>query len=98
MGAELGEHYAVDIDCWRAFDPIHFAVFDVAANVGVIFVGVELRIESFAIEPHLGCILLQGIRIEGALVFEEEVNVFPEFSLRLCGLGRSSLRRESLFL
>src|SRR5207237_5770817 len=88
--AELREHDAVNIDCWRAFDSVHFAVFDVTSNIGIVLVGVELRIESLAIEPHLGRILLQGIRIESALVFEQEVNVFPEFSLSVCGLSHTS--------
>src|SRR5437899_10600480 len=90
LGTELREHDAVNIDCWGAVDSEHLPLFDVAANIDVVLVGVELGIESFAIEPHLGRVFLQGIRIEGALVFEEEVNVFPEFSLRVCGLSCSS--------
>ena len=81
--AELREHDAVNIDCWRAFDSVHLPVFDVTANIGIVFVGVELRIESFAIDSHLGRVFFQRIRIERALVLEQKVMYSQNFPCAL---------------
>src|SRR5712692_4822031 len=85
IGAEIGQQHPVDEDCRGAFDAVQLAVFDVAANVRVVFAAFKFQIESFPVESDLRRILFQRIGVQRALISKQDIDVLPKLSLRIRG-------------
>src|SRR5687767_15861254 len=71
IGAEGSQLHTVHEDRWCDADAVHFALFDVALNFGLVRAAVQRRIKLYTVQPEFGRVLLQRRNVERVLSLKE---------------------------